>query len=122
MTYAALIVSAALLSGPAASSQALRVTAQHTNTSDVRAIAVFGGRVWAATGGGLAIHDASDGSFVAKLTGLDGLAGNSLRAVAAGAEIVMDIVDQDYGGRGYSCRDPQGQVWNFGTHDPWESA
>jgi uncharacterized glyoxalase superfamily protein PhnB len=44
------------------------------------------------------------------------------RAVAAGAEIVMDIVDQDYGGRGYSCRDPQGQVWNFGTHDPWESA
>ena len=41
------------------------------------------------------------------------------RAVAAGAEIVLDIKDQDYGGRGYSCRDPEGHVWNFGTYDPW---
>ena len=41
------------------------------------------------------------------------------RAVAAGAEIVMDIVDQDYGGRGYTCRDPEGHVWSFGTYDPW---
>ncbi len=40
------------------------------------------------------------------------------RAVAAGAEIVMDIEDQDYGGRGYSCRDPEGHLWNFGTYDP----
>lgn len=29
------------------------------------------------------------------------------RAKAAGAEIVMDIEDQDYGGRVYSCRDPE---------------
>ncbi len=41
------------------------------------------------------------------------------RAVAAGAEVVMDIKDQDYGGRGYSCRDPEGHLWNFGTYDPW---
>jgi uncharacterized glyoxalase superfamily protein PhnB len=41
------------------------------------------------------------------------------RAVAAGAEIVMDIRDEDYGGRGYSCRDPEGHVWNFGSYDPW---
>ena len=41
------------------------------------------------------------------------------RAVAAGAQIVMDIKDQDYGGRGYTCRDPEGHVWNFGTFDPW---
>jgi uncharacterized glyoxalase superfamily protein PhnB len=41
------------------------------------------------------------------------------RAVAAGAEIVLDIVDEDYGGRGYSCRDPEGHLWNFGTYDPW---
>jgi uncharacterized glyoxalase superfamily protein PhnB len=41
------------------------------------------------------------------------------RAVAAGAKIVMDIKDEDYGGRGYSCRDPEGNVWNFGTYDPW---
>ncbi len=41
------------------------------------------------------------------------------RAVAAGAEIVMDIKDEDHGGRGYSCRDPEGHIWNFGTYDPW---
>jgi uncharacterized glyoxalase superfamily protein PhnB len=41
------------------------------------------------------------------------------RAKAAGAEIVMDIRDEDYGGRGYSARDPQGQLWNFGSYDPW---
>jgi len=41
------------------------------------------------------------------------------RAVAAGAEIVIDIKDEDYGGRGYSCRDPEGHLWNFGTYDPW---
>ena len=44
------------------------------------------------------------------------------RAVAAGAEIVMEIKDEDYGGRGYSCRDPEGHVWNFGSFDPWASA
>lgn len=42
------------------------------------------------------------------------------RAVAAGAEIVRPLADADYGGRGYSCRDPEGQVWNFGTYDPWK--
>lgn len=41
------------------------------------------------------------------------------RAVAAGAKIVIDIKDEDYGGRGYSCMDPEGHVWNFGTYDPW---
>lgn len=40
-------------------------------------------------------------------------------AVAAGAEIVLDIKDEDYGGRGYSCRDPEGHLWNFGTYNPW---
>ncbi len=41
------------------------------------------------------------------------------RAVAAGAEMVMEIKDEDYGGRGFSCRDPEGHVWNFGSYDPW---
>ena len=44
------------------------------------------------------------------------------RAVAAGAEIVMEIKDEDYGGRDYSCRDPEGHVWNFGSYDPWAAA
>lgn len=42
------------------------------------------------------------------------------RATAAGARIVRDIQDEDYGGRGYSCRDLEGRLWNFGTYDPWE--
>jgi uncharacterized glyoxalase superfamily protein PhnB len=41
------------------------------------------------------------------------------QAVAAGAEIVIDLVTQDYGGRDYTCRDPDGHVWTFGTYDPW---
>jgi len=41
------------------------------------------------------------------------------RAVAAGATIVIDIADQHYGGRGYSCRDPEGHAWWFGSYDPW---
>lgn len=41
------------------------------------------------------------------------------RAKAAGAEIVIDIQDEDYGGRGYSVRDPEGHLWNFGSYDPW---
>jgi uncharacterized glyoxalase superfamily protein PhnB len=41
------------------------------------------------------------------------------RAKAAGAEIVIDLVTQDYGGRDYSCRDPEGHIWTFGTYDPW---
>ncbi len=41
------------------------------------------------------------------------------RAKGAGAEIVIDIKDEDYGGRGFSCRDLEGHLWNFGTYDPW---
>jgi uncharacterized glyoxalase superfamily protein PhnB len=41
------------------------------------------------------------------------------RAKAAGAEIVLDIKTEDYGGRGFTCRDIEGHIWNFGTYDPW---
>ena len=40
-------------------------------------------------------------------------------AKAAGAAIAIDIKDEDYGGRGFSCRDLEGRLWNFGTYDPW---
>ena len=42
------------------------------------------------------------------------------RAVAAGAVVVYPLKDEDYGGRGYSCKDPEGHLWNFGTYDPWK--
>jgi uncharacterized glyoxalase superfamily protein PhnB len=41
------------------------------------------------------------------------------RAKAAGAEIVREIKDEDYGGRGFTCRDLEGHLWSFGTYDPW---
>ncbi|QNQ08128.1 VOC family protein [Sphingomonas alpina] len=44
------------------------------------------------------------------------------RARAAGAEIFLEPVDQDYGGRGYSARDFEGNVWSFGSYDPWAAA
>jgi uncharacterized glyoxalase superfamily protein PhnB len=44
------------------------------------------------------------------------------QAKAAGAAIVMEIADQAYGGRGYSCRDPEGHLWWFGSYDPWKAA
>ena len=41
------------------------------------------------------------------------------KARAQGAEIVMEIADQDFGGRLYSAVDPEGYLWNFGSFDPW---
>jgi len=43
------------------------------------------------------------------------------RAKAAGAEIVDELAAQDYGGKAYSCRDPEGHLWWFGSYDPWAS-
>ncbi len=40
------------------------------------------------------------------------------RAKAAGAEIVREIEDTDYGSREYTARDPEGNVWSFGTYRP----
>ena len=41
------------------------------------------------------------------------------RAVAAGAKIALAIKDEDYGGRGFSCYDPEGHLWSIGSYDPW---
>ena len=41
-------------------------------------------------------------------------------AKAANAEIVIDIRDESYGGRGFTCRDPEGHLWSAGTYNPWE--
>lgn len=42
------------------------------------------------------------------------------RARAAGAEIVRELTDEDYGSREYSARDPEGNLWSFGTYNPYE--
>lgn len=40
------------------------------------------------------------------------------RALDAGAEIVLELKSDGLGRRGYSCRDPEGHIWNFGTYNP----
>ena len=42
------------------------------------------------------------------------------RALEAGAVVVAAPEDKDYGGRGYGCRDPEGNLWSFGSYDPWQ--
>ena len=41
------------------------------------------------------------------------------RAKAGGARILIDIRDQSYGGRDYTCADLEGHVCTFGTYNPW---
>jgi len=62
----------------------------------------FGGRV----GGGFTYIAAED---------VDGL---YERAVAKGADVLKEITDTDYGSRDFSVRDPEGNVWSFGTYLP----
>ena len=38
----------------------------------------------------------------------------------AGARVVRELEDMDYGSREYSVRDPEGNLWSFGTYDPYE--
>lgn len=40
------------------------------------------------------------------------------RAKAAGAEIVDELRDTDYGSRDYSAKDLEGNAWYFGTYRP----
>lgn len=40
------------------------------------------------------------------------------RAVAAGATVLQAMRDQDYGGRGGSVADPEGNHWSFGDYQP----
>jgi uncharacterized glyoxalase superfamily protein PhnB len=39
-------------------------------------------------------------------------------AKEAGATIERELTDQDYGSREYTARDPEGNLWSFGTYRP----
>jgi uncharacterized glyoxalase superfamily protein PhnB len=41
-----------------------------------------------------------------------------LRVAASGATIEMPLHDTDYGSRDFACRDPEGNLWAFGTYRP----
>jgi uncharacterized glyoxalase superfamily protein PhnB len=38
------------------------------------------------------------------------------RAVAAGSTVVREPSDEDYGSRDFAVRDPEGNLWSFGTY------
>jgi uncharacterized glyoxalase superfamily protein PhnB len=42
-------------------------------------------------------------------------------AKSAGAKMVIDLEEKDYGGKAFSCSDPEGHIWHVGTFDPWEA-
>ena len=44
---------------------------------------------------------------------------HAARARSAGAEIIMEPEEQDYGGSNYTCRDFEGNIWSFGSYNPW---
>ena len=43
------------------------------------------------------------------------------RAKNAGAEILIPVRNEEYGGRSFSCRDLEGHLWTIGTYDPWKN-
>jgi uncharacterized glyoxalase superfamily protein PhnB len=48
---------------------------------------------------------------------VDDIEAHHRRAVEAGADIPMPVTHQDYGSF-YGARDPEGNLWDFGTYQP----
>jgi uncharacterized glyoxalase superfamily protein PhnB len=80
------------------------------------------------------VRDHEWGRFIKQPNEIDGAATQSIylvtpdadviyeRAKNAGAEILIPVRDEEYGGRSFSCRDLEGHLWTIGTYDPWKSA
>jgi len=56
-------------------------------------------------GGGKSIYIAVDDAHAAYA-----------KAKKAGAKIIQDLVERDYGSREFICLNPEGNVWSFGTY------
>jgi uncharacterized glyoxalase superfamily protein PhnB len=41
-------------------------------------------------------------------------------AQAAGARVVMELREMEYGGKAFSVLDPEGYLWSVGEYDPWK--
>ena len=75
-------------------------------------------------GGGVMLGSAARDSVLADLPAgvgavylvTDDPDGLYTRAVDAGARVVRGLADEDYGSRGFTCRDPEGVFWSFGTY------
>ncbi len=63
--------------------------------------------------------DAAGGVTASLFAIVDDPDAHHARVAAAGFEILLPLRDESYGSREYTVRDPEGQVWTFGTYDPW---
>ncbi|MCT2585358.1 VOC family protein [Actinophytocola gossypii] len=57
-------------------------------------------------------------SSITLYAAVDDPAAHHDRARAAGATIVQEPMRMDYGSTEYSARDPEGNLWSFGTYRP----
>lgn len=62
--------------------------------------------------------DAAGGVTTSIYVIVDDVAARHAQIAAAGAEIVMPLEAQSYGGSSFSVRDPEGHIWSFGDYDP----
>ncbi len=92
--------------------------AQLTDRGNMIMLASLGDSGWAEKAGLKTVAQAG-GNTQTNYIVVDDVDGHAARALAAGAKIVSEPEDQDYGGRVYSARDPEGYVWSFGSYDPW---
>jgi uncharacterized glyoxalase superfamily protein PhnB len=35
--------------------------------------------------------------------------------------MIFELETKEYGGKAFTCRDPEGHIWSIGEYDPWES-
>jgi uncharacterized glyoxalase superfamily protein PhnB len=95
--------------------------AQLADRGNMIMLASLGNSEWAEKAGLKTVAEAG-GNTQAPYIVIDDVDAHAARARAAGAEIISEPEDQDYGGSVYSARDPEGYVWSFGSYDPWAEA
>jgi uncharacterized glyoxalase superfamily protein PhnB len=74
-----------------------------------------GGGVMLGFAGRGGVHERPPGAALVYLVTADP-DGVHARTLAAGGEIVQALREEDYGSRGFTARDPEGNLWSFGTY------
>jgi uncharacterized glyoxalase superfamily protein PhnB len=94
----------------------------HAQLSHGRGMIMLGSASNESVYGRLVVHPEDIGGAETQTTYLVAADADAVyqRVKAAGGTIVIDIVDEEYGGRGFTCRDLEGHIWSVGTYDPWQ--
>jgi len=98
-------------------------TSVYTDTNDDGETVVGHAELEWPEGGGIMLGDAKPGGPWAREPGTSGAYVVTdhpdevyARAKAAGATIIREIQDEDYGSREFAAKDPEGNLWSFGTY------